>query len=636
MGDTKRTALLFIITTLLWFLRMVLPGVKYIFIPVLALLVVYVAFSFCSVYSKKHFLLEFLKVIMPLWVLALFYVLGIFFTGQLFTRNLNEILELLVAFVLLGVYFILLHVTKTTETLLLVFQRLVRYISYSSLLVALLGLSKYLMQLKGMHFPFETPIGTSINTDKNFYALYSFLGIIGFIPRLLREQRLGKRWFLQLLVSVLLINIVLSYSYRAILLLAVFFVFILVIHPVSWWFGNTKWLRNLTVNTRMLVLVGFILAVIVLNPSFQQYKVVAQLNRHVSVYQSRQMELTAQAFHFKKWDYAWVLFSDLPFHKKLIGDGFGYLEKYGAAFHNDASRSDYPHNPILSALLYSGLVGAIFAFLFLFIAVYYGFIYFKKYPLYSLMLFTSFVFVFFSGNSLFSVPVFLFLFSLSFLIRHQEITDLHIDMNLEKPGSRLLKESFDYMVGTLLFVILLPVLALFALFVLLTLGWPVFYAQKRVGQNGKTFYLHKFRTMKKSKSATSVAAAELDRVTGLGAFMRKSKVDELPELWNIMRGDMSFVGPRPDVPGYADKLSLEDAVILKLKPGLTGPASLKYINEEEVLAEVDKPQQYNDEVIFPDKVKINKAYMTYWSFWLDIKIIIFTLLRKPLKEDYFQ
>src|SRR5690606_700931 len=142
--------------------------------------------------------------------------------------------------------------------------------------------------------------------------------------------------------------------------------------------------------------------------------------------------------------------------------------------------------------------------------------------------------------------------------------------------------------------------------------------------------------MKKRKSATSVAAAELDRVTGLGAFMRKSKVDELPELWNIMRGDMSFVGPRPDVPGYADNLSFEDAVILKLKPGLTGPASLKYINVEAVLYVVDNPQNYNDEVIIPDKVKINKAYMNYWSFWLDIKIIIFTHLRKPLNEEYFQ
>jgi lipopolysaccharide/colanic/teichoic acid biosynthesis glycosyltransferase len=234
------------------------------------------------------------------------------------------------------------------------------------------------------------------------------------------------------------------------------------------------------------------------------------------------------------------------------------------------------------------------------------------------------------------VPIFLFLFSLAFLIRHQEITDLQIEVNLEKPGSRLIKESVDYIVAALLFTLLIPFYLIISMLVLITIGWPVFYSQKRVGQNGKIFYLHKFRTMKKQPSKTSVAAIEQQRVAALGYFMRKTKLDELPELWNIIRGDMSFVGPRPDVPGYADKLNTEDRIILKLRPGLTGPATLKYINEEELLADVENPQTYNDEVIFPDKVQINKAYMRHWSFWLDIKIIIFTLLRKPLKEAYFQ
>jgi lipopolysaccharide/colanic/teichoic acid biosynthesis glycosyltransferase len=252
------------------------------------------------------------------------------------------------------------------------------------------------------------------------------------------------------------------------------------------------------------------------------------------------------------------------------------------------------------------------------------------------MLFVSSVFIFFSGNSIFSVPIFLFFFSLSFIIRHIEITDLKIDINLNKPGSRLLKEVFDYTVATVFILIFSPIYLIVSLVILFSMGWPVIYNQSRVGQNGKVFMLHKFRTMKNVKTNTSVAASEKFRITKVGSFLRKTKIDELPELWNIMRSDMSFVGPRPDVPGYADKLKDSDRVILQLKPGLTGPASLKYIDEDEILSTKDNPKKYNDEVIFPDKVKINKAYMRYWTFILDIKIIIFTVLRKSLKEDYFK
>ena len=103
-------------------------------------------------------------------------------------------------------------------------------------------------------------------------------------------------------------------------------------------------------------------------------------------------------------------------------------------------------------------------------------------------------------------------------------------------------------------------------------------------------------------------------------------MDELPELWNVLIGDMSFVGPRPDVPGYADKLKGEARAILKLKPGITGPASLKYRNEEEILAQQPDPIKYNDEVIYPDKVRINLEYLRHWSFWLDIKVIVHTII----------
>lgn len=130
---------------------------------------------------------------------------------------------------------------------------------------------------------------------------------------------------------------------------------------------------------------------------------------------------------------------------------------------------------------------------------------------------------------------------------------------------------------------------------------------------------------------SSVSVAGENRITPFGAKLRKYKLDELPELWNVLIGDMSFVGPRPDVPGYADKLVGEDRKILLLKPGITGLASIKYRNEEELLAQQADPIKYNDEVIFPDKVKINLNYLENWSFITDIKLIIYTILSKDYK-----
>lgn len=118
-----------------------------------------------------------------------------------------------------------------------------------------------------------------------------------------------------------------------------------------------------------------------------------------------------------------------------------------------------------------------------------------------------------------------------------------------------------------------------------------------------------------------------ESVTPLGAVLRKYKIDELPELWNVLIGDMSFVGPRPDVPGYADRLTGDDRLILKLRPGITGPASLKYANEEEMLAQVENPVLYNDEVIFPDKVRINLDYYYNHSFMQDLRLILQTIFR---------
>lgn len=135
-----------------------------------------------------------------------------------------------------------------------------------------------------------------------------------------------------------------------------------------------------------------------------------------------------------------------------------------------------------------------------------------------------------------------------------------------------------------------------------------------------------------SHSGSSVSVAGESRITPLGATLRRFKLDELPELWNVMVGEMSIVGPRPDVPGYADELQGEDRRILELRPGITGPASLKYRNEEELLAKVENPVEYNDTVIFPDKVRINLYYLDHYSFIKDIKMILCTILGK--RKEY--
>lgn len=192
----------------------------------------------------------------------------------------------------------------------------------------------------------------------------------------------------------------------------------------------------------------------------------------------------------------------------------------------------------------------------------------------------------------------------------------------------MLKFLFDRLMALIGLLFLWPILLIVALSIKLKMpGGPVIFTQKRVGRHGELFTMYKFRSMTVVHSGSSVSVAGESRITPLGAVLRKYKLDELPELWNVLIGDMSFVGPRPDVPGYADKLRGEDRLILDLRPGITGPASLKYANEEDILAQVVDPIRYNDEVIFPDKVKINLDYYYNHTFWGDIKLIFQTIFR---------
>lgn len=194
-----------------------------------------------------------------------------------------------------------------------------------------------------------------------------------------------------------------------------------------------------------------------------------------------------------------------------------------------------------------------------------------------------------------------------------------------------LKWIFDRVVSLLGLVCLSWLLLIVAVLIKIKMpGGPALFRQKRVGKEGKLFTMVKFRTMVVHHGGSSVSVAGETRITPFGAKLRKYKLDELPELWNVLKGEMSLVGPRPDVPGYADALAGEDREVLKLRPGITGPASLKYRNEEEILARVDDPQRYNDEVIFPDKVRINRYYLHHYSFINDIRLIISTVLGRHM------
>lgn len=191
-----------------------------------------------------------------------------------------------------------------------------------------------------------------------------------------------------------------------------------------------------------------------------------------------------------------------------------------------------------------------------------------------------------------------------------------------------MKRIFDIVFSIMGLCLLWPVFLVVAIGIKVKMPeGPIIFKQKRVGVDGRLFIIYKFRTMVVAHGGSTVSVAGESRITPLGHILRQYKLDELPELWNVLIGDMSFVGPRPDVPGYADQLKGEDRKVLKLRPGITGPASLKYVNEEELLSAVEDPVKYNDEVIFPDKVRINLEYYKHHSVWGDCKIIWQTIFR---------
>ena len=223
----------------------------------------------------------------------------------------------------------------------------------------------------------------------------------------------------------------------------------------------------------------------------------------------------------------------------------------------------------------------------------------------------------------------------------------------------IIKWIFDRVVAAIGLLFLWPVLLVVAILVKIKMpGGPAFFVQKRVGKDGRLFNCHKFRTMTVKHNGSTVSVAGDSRITPLGAKLRHYKLDELPGLWDVLIGNMSFVGPRPDVPGYADKLVGDDRDVLKLRPGITGPATLKYRLEDEMIADFVSNQRnhgatelgkyglsesqiqgmsdqevavwYNDNVIYPDKVRINCYYYRHYSFIKDIQMLICTVLGKKM------
>ena len=218
----------------------------------------------------------------------------------------------------------------------------------------------------------------------------------------------------------------------------------------------------------------------------------------------------------------------------------------------------------------------------------------------------------------------------------------------------ILKFLFDRIVSFIGLAVLWPVLLIVAILIKIKMpGGPVLFVQKRVGKDGRLFDCHKFRTMTVKHNGSTVSVAGDSRITPLGAKLRHYKLDELPGLWDVLIGNMSFVGPRPDVPGYADTLVGEDREILKLRPGITGPATLKYRLEDEMIAEYLTKMKnealrvkhavptgltdeqlaiwYNDNIIYPDKVRINRYYLHHYSFAKDSQMLLCTVFGLNMK-----
>lgn len=193
-------------------------------------------------------------------------------------------------------------------------------------------------------------------------------------------------------------------------------------------------------------------------------------------------------------------------------------------------------------------------------------------------------------------------------------------------GQRAAKRALDVAGAAVGLVLAAPVLAVAYALAARDTGASGVFRQTRVGKDGRPFTIYKLRTMRAGAPGTTVTTAADARITPLGRTLRRYKLDELPQLVNVLRGEMSFVGPRPDVPGFADRLEGDDRVVLSIRPGITGPASLAFRDEEALLAAQDDPEAYNRDVVWPEKVRINRRYIEDYSVLGDVRYILQTAL----------
>jgi lipopolysaccharide/colanic/teichoic acid biosynthesis glycosyltransferase len=198
-----------------------------------------------------------------------------------------------------------------------------------------------------------------------------------------------------------------------------------------------------------------------------------------------------------------------------------------------------------------------------------------------------------------------------------------------------MKRLFDIISSFLGLIFMMPVFLIIATLIKIKMPGPVFFIQERVAQHFRLFGMVKFRTMIVNHHGNMITIKGEERITRLGAILRKYKLDELPQLWNVLKGDMSMVGPRPDLPEKANKLTGNERLILSVPPGITSPACLKYWNEEEILSIRNDPYRYMQKVIIPDKIRLNLNYIKNQSFGLDLKIFLFTIIKHQLKGSFW-
>lgn len=192
-------------------------------------------------------------------------------------------------------------------------------------------------------------------------------------------------------------------------------------------------------------------------------------------------------------------------------------------------------------------------------------------------------------------------------------------------NQKLMKRLFDLFFSFICLLVFIGPLSILLFLATISTGKFGLYSQKRIGLNGNTFIMYKIRSMKEGDDSSGITLKNDSRITRFGQFLRNFKLDEIPQLWNVIIGDMSLVGPRPDIEGYADQLLGDDRIILSIRPGITGPATIKYKNEEEMLVAQTDPRYYNDTVIWKDKIEINKQYIKNWSLLGDIRYIFKTI-----------